>query len=63
MEGVQAWNAYLFHPDCPVVDVRDLGGFKYLWCPSCRCLCNLDAVAPKYATYNDALPSPGVLPA
>lgn len=51
MEGVQAYDCGAFHQECPQVDVVDNGGFLYLWCRTCRVLCNLQAVSPKFKSY------------
>jgi len=59
MIGVRAWSAADFHPNCPDVSPVDIGGFLYLWCYTCRCLCNLEAVCPKFLTYGQAVVKDG----
>lgn len=51
MEGLRAWDASHWHPECPGVLPVDIGGFAHLWCPVHRCLANLEAVAPKAKAY------------
>lgn len=54
MKGVQAWDCSTFHPGCLNVAVVDVAGFKYLWCPDCRVLANLDAMAVKHQSLDTA---------
>lgn len=51
MKGVREYDCSKFHPVCPGVTIVDVGGFPNLWCPVCRCLCNLEAVSPKFPSY------------
>jgi len=41
-----ALHAPSWHAQCPVV-LGDIGGRPHLWCPDCRCLVYLEAVAVK----------------
>ena len=54
MKGEQSWDTSLFHPDCDGVVPIDIGGFKYLWCPKCRVLTNLEAVSIKHQSLETA---------
>lgn len=54
MKGPQAWDCKGFHDTCEGVIPVDVGGFKYLWCPRCRTLANLEAVSPKHTKVEDA---------
>lgn len=54
MIGARAYDCRAFHPGCEGVTVVDVGGFANLWCPTCRVLCNLEAVAPKFEEYKEA---------
>lgn len=54
MKGVQSWDASGFHSTCTGVAPVDIGGFKYLWCPQCRVLANLEAVSVKHQTLDTA---------
>lgn len=42
-----AYDCKEFHPACPTCTVLDLGGFTYLWCPTCRVLVNMQAIATR----------------
>ena len=50
MRGVQAYACSAFHTTCTGIVPVDVGGFAHLWCPGCRVLARLEAVAPKFAT-------------
>jgi hypothetical protein len=55
-----AFHAPTWHPDCPV-SVVDVGGRPHLWCPECRCLVYIEAVAVKAeiaATFAEAKEMP-----
>lgn len=54
MRGANAYDCSHFHPTCVDVRVLELGGFAYLWCPTCRILANLQAVSAKLQSYADA---------
>ena len=54
MEGVRAYDCSGFHPQCLGVEVVDIGGFGWLWCPVCGVLCNMEAVSPKFQDFNSA---------
>lgn len=51
MKGVQSWDTSQFHPACDGVMPVGIGGFKYLWCPKCRVLTNLEAISIKHQDY------------
>lgn len=58
MKGVQAWFYGAFHPLCRAngnVDVVDFAGFKYVRCVACGVIANLEAVAPKYQSYDECI--------
>lgn len=54
MKGVQAYDCSQFHGTCSGIQVVDIGGFPHLWCPTCRVLSNLQAVAPKFENFDKA---------
>lgn len=54
MKGVQAYELRGFHDTCESVDVVEIGGLAYLYCRRCRVLTNLQAVAPKLQSYDEA---------
>lgn len=54
MKGVQSWDTSEFHPDCVGVQPVDIAGFKYIWCPECRVLANLEAVSVKHQSIQTA---------
>lgn len=56
MRGVAAYDCKAFHKDCPdgAVYPVDIAGLPYLWCDHCRSLCRLEAVSPKYQTWEAA---------
>jgi hypothetical protein len=54
VKGVQAYDAREFHPICKDVQPIDIGGFAFLWCPDCRTLARLEAVAPKLQSHEEA---------
>lgn len=54
MEGVQQWDASKWHAACEGVVPVSIGAFAHLWCPVHRCLCNLEAVAPKTRSFESS---------
>lgn len=54
MLGVAVWDASKFHPACQDVQVLEIAGKPYLWCKGHRIFADLQAVAPKFARWEDA---------
>lgn len=57
MKGVRAWSLAKFHPTCKDVEVVDIAGFAHLYCRRCRVLVNMEAVSPKFDSYNEPIRS------
>lgn len=54
MKGVRSYDASAYHPECEGVVPVDIAGFAHLWCPQCRTLTNLEAVARKHEDFMEA---------
>lgn len=56
-QGVNAYEIPNWHNGCENVQIVEMGGFAYLWCPTCRVFANMQAVARKLQKYEtSALP-------
>jgi len=59
MKGVAAYDCSQWHKDCPGCIPVFNGVGLWLWCPSCKQLCNLEAVSPKLDGFGADAKSPG----
>lgn len=56
---VECYDGSQFHPKCVGVQLVEIAGRAFLFCSTHRCAANLQAVAPRYATWADAgIPAP-----
>jgi hypothetical protein len=53
-----ALHAPAWHAPCPSVGVVELAGRPFLWCPDCRCLVSMEAVAIKADVSATFMPAP-----